>query len=158
MRGSCFCNAQEHRDEALVDCHGKGHLLHVAWGVRRGILDACVREAEAWDAAQFGNNLWFLAHGLALCEWLEPSRRVRSGYCRGVACFSARMGEADVKEEVMRQRRRPSLCDSVMLQWNSRSGGARGPAYRKTHPRKGGRARGTGGRWRETVCSQNLTR
>ena len=67
-----------------------------------GVVDACVREAEAWDAAQFGNNLWFLAHGLALCEWLEPSRRIRSGYCRGVACFSARMGEADVKEEVMR--------------------------------------------------------
>ena len=42
------CSVQERRDRAPVDGHRQGRLFHGACGNAEGVLDAGVREAEAW--------------------------------------------------------------------------------------------------------------
>ena len=49
--------------EHLSIATGKGSLFHVVYEYAEGVF-ADVREVAAWDAAQFGNDFWFLAHGM----------------------------------------------------------------------------------------------
>ena len=60
-------------------------------------------EAEAWDAAQIGNDLGFLAHGIGALQKAAALTKEKIGFLHRVPYFLARLDETAVKEEVMTQ-------------------------------------------------------